>query len=226
MAATTVTHTDRNPATPRVVERDVYERELAEQVVVEKELTRFGDRVSARRRRLPMTPIDDYVFAGDDGPVRLSELFVDRRQLLLQSFMFHPEWDDGCPSCTWAVNNMPTKIDELLAPKSVAYAIVSRAPVPKLRSWRARQRWDHLTWVSSADNTFNDDWGWTLDGQDQPGYSYLLRTDDGVFLTYRTERRGTEAILPVPAIWDRTVYGRQQEFEDSPDGWPQRPTYG
>jgi len=53
-----------------------------------------------------------------------------------------------------------------------------------------------------------------------------LRTDDGIFLTYRTERRGTEAILSSAAIWDRTVYGRQQDFEDSPDGWPQAPTYG
>jgi predicted dithiol-disulfide oxidoreductase (DUF899 family) len=53
-----------------------------------------------------------------------------------------------------------------------------------------------------------------------------LKTDDGIFLTYRTERRGTEAILSIPAIWDRTVYGRQQDFEDSPEGWPQEPTYG
>lgn len=103
--------------------------------------------------------------------------------------------------------------------------MVSRAPLPKLQAWRDRQGWD-LTWVSSADTTFNTDWGWTIDGQDQPGYSYLLRTDDGIFLTYRTQRRGTEAILSTAAIWDRTIYGRQQDFEDSPDGWPQEPTYG
>lgn len=212
-------------ATPPVVDRSDYERQLAQQVEVEKELTRFGDRVSARRRALPMTPIDDYEFHGDDGSVTLGELFGDHPQLVLQTFMFHPEWDDGCPSCTWAANNMPRALEELLAPKGVGFAMVSRAPLEKLQAWSERQGWDHLRWVSSAGTTFNTDWGWTVDGQDQPGYSYLLRTDDGLFLTYRTHRRGTEAILPVPAIWDRTVYGRQQDFEDSPDGWPQHPTY-
>lgn len=213
-------------AAPMVVERDDYERSLAQQVEVEKELTRFGDRVSARRRRLPMTPVEDYVFAGENGAVRLSDLFGDHPQLVLQTFMFHPDWDDGCPSCTWATNNMPDDLAELLAPNGVAFAMVSRAPLDKLQRWSDRQGWGHLTWVSSAANTFNTDWGWTIDGQDQPGYSYLLRNDDGTFLTYRTERRGTEAILPTTAIWDRTIYGRRQDFEDSPDGWPQEPTYG
>ena len=213
-------------ATPPVVERAAYEQALGQQVAVEKELTHFGDRVSARRRRLPMTRIDDYFFDGDEGPVRLSDLFAGRSQLMVQSFMFHPDWDDGCPSCTFAANNLPTKLAELLAPKDMTFAMVSRAPLAKLQRWSEIQGWDHLRWVSSAGNSFNTDWGWTVDGQDGPGYSYLLKTDDGVFLTYRTERRGTEAILPVAAIWDRSVYGRQQDFEDSPDGWPQDPTYG
>jgi predicted dithiol-disulfide oxidoreductase (DUF899 family) len=215
-----------SPATPPIVGRGEYDIALAQQVEVEKELTRFGDRVAARRRRLPMTPIDDYVFAGDDGPVTLGDLFAGRSQLVLQSFMFHPDWDEGCPSCTWAVDNLPAKLDALLASRDVAFAMVSRAPLHKLEAWGTMQGWDHIRWVSSADNTFNTDWGWTIDGQDQPGYSYLLRTDDVLHLTYRTQRRGTEAILTVAHIWDRTVYGRQQDFEDSPDGWPQEPTYG
>ncbi|WP_010539603.1 DUF899 family protein [Dietzia alimentaria] len=213
-------------AIPPVVDRDEYERELALQIEVEKELTRWGDRVAARRRRLPMTQIEDYVFSGDEGDVRLSELFGECDQLVLQTFMFHPEWEEGCPSCTWAATNMPREINNLLVPNNVAFAMVSRAPLDRLQSWSAKQGWDHLRWVSSASNSFNTDWGWTVDGQDQPGYSYLLRTRDGVYLTYRTFRRGTEAILPTVAIWDRTVYGRQQDFEDSPAGWPQEPTYG
>lgn len=214
------------PAAPAIVGRDEYERALGNQVAIEKELTHFGDRVSARRRRLPMTPIDDYRFTGADGPVTITDLFGDRSQLVLQSFMFHPEWDDGCPSCTWAANNMPVELDELLAPNDVVFAMVSRAPFAKLQAWSERQGWGHLRWVSSAGTSFTSDWGWTVDGQDHPGYTYLLRTAEGIFVTYRTERRGTEAILPVAAIWDRTVYGRQQDFEDSPDGWPQEPTYG
>ncbi len=218
--------TQSRPATPPVVDRDEHERLLAQQVEIEKELTHFGDRVSARRRRLPMTPIDDYEFAAPTGRVRLRDLFGDKSQLVLQSFMFHPDWTDGCPSCTWAANNLPRDLTELLTPKDVAFAMVSRAPLEKLQRWGEQQEWNHLTWVSSTDNTFNTDWGWTIDGQDQPGYSYLLRTDDGIYMTYRTQRRGTEAILPVPAIWDRTIYGRQQDYEDSPSDWPQAPTYG
>lgn len=213
-------------AKPPIVDREEHDRALAQQVEVEKELTHFGDRVSARRRRLPMTPIDDYIFAGPRGPVPLHDLFRERPQLVVQSFMFHPEWDEGCPSCTWAADNLPQGLDELLEPKGVAFAMVSRAPIEKLEAWRERRGWEHLMWVSSAETSFNDDWNWTVDGQDQPGYSYLLRSGDDLFLTYRTQRRGTEAILPVPAIWDRTIYGRQQDFEDSPAGWPQSPTYG
>lgn len=220
-----MTTMDRRAA-PTAVDRADFERELGQQIAVEKELTRFGDRVSARRRRLPMTPINDYPFVGEDGSIRLSDLFRGRPQLVLQAFMFYPDWDDGCPSCTWAANNLPTKIDELLAPNGVAFAMVSRAPIDALRAWKQRHGWDHLTWVSSAGTSFNTDWGWTVDGNDQPGYMYLLRTDDGLFVTYVTRRRGTEAILPIPAIWDRTIYGRQQDFEDSPAGWPQQPTYG
>lgn len=78
--------------------------------------------------------------------------------------------------------------------------MVSRAPIAKLSAWSHAQGWDHLTWVSCEENSFNEDWRWTVDGQDQPGYSFLVRTDDGLFLTYRTGRRGTEALLPVPAI--------------------------
>lgn len=211
---------------PRVVERHEYEQALGQQVAVEKELTRLGDRVSARRRRLPMTAVEDYLFVGAGGPVSLGELFAGGSQLVLQSFMFHPDWDEGCPSCTWAANNLPVKLDELLQPNGVAFAMVSRAPFTKLEEWSDKQGWGHLNWVSSSETTFNTDWGWTVDGQDRPGYSYLMRRPEGIFLTYRTERRGTEAILPVAAIWDRTVFGRQQDFEDSPEGWPQRPTYG
>ncbi len=212
-------------ATPPVVDRAQYDRLWEQQVAVEKELTRFGDRVSARRRRLPMTPVDDYEFTGPDGPVRLSQLFGEHDQLVLQFVMFHPDWTDACPSCTWAVDNLPRRLD-LLAEKSVTFAMVSRAPVEKLVAYQRKRGWEDLTWVSSAGTGFHTDWGWTQDDGDQPGYSYLLKHGDEVFLTYRAVHRGTEAVLPVAAMWDRSVYGRQQDFEDSPAGWPQEPTYG
>lgn len=213
-------------ATPPVVDRAAYEQAWAQQIADEKELTRHGDRVSAARRRLPMTAVDDYTFTGPDGPVSLSELCGEHRLLVVQHVMFHPDWDDGCPSCTWAANNLPDKLGQLLGREGISFAMVSRAPIEKLRAWGAKQGWDHLTWVSSAGTTYNQDWGWTQDDGDQPGYSYYLLVDGAVYLTYYTTRRGTEAILPVAAIMDRTVYGRQQDWEDSPDGWPQEPTYG
>jgi predicted dithiol-disulfide oxidoreductase (DUF899 family) len=96
--------------------------------------------------------------------------------------------------------------------------------------WRAQRGWNH-TWVSSYDTSYHYDWGWTQrndQGQEGqlPGYSYYLLRDGRPYLTYMTTARGTEAILPVAQIMDRTVYGRQQEWEDSPAGWPQYPTYG
>lgn len=220
---------DQPQATPSVVDRTRFDAALAQQVAAEKELTRHGDRVSAARRRLPMVEVEDYEFTGPHGPVRLSELFGDKYLLLVQNVMYGPDWQEGCPSCTWAVDNLPFNMDRL-AQEGVAFAMVSQGPIGKLESWRRQHGWPH-TWVSSADTTYHDDWHWTTTGDDgapmpQPGYSYYLLVDGTPYLTYMTARRGTEAILPVAHIMDRTVYGRQQDWEDSPTGWPQYPTYG
>lgn len=213
-------------ATPPVVDRAEYDQVWAQQIAIEKELTHHGDRVSARRRRLPMTPMEDYELTGPDGPVRISELFGDNEQLVLQHFMFHPDWTDGCPSCTWALDNIPERYETLLGASSVGFAVVARAPYETIADYQRKRGWDGVRFLSSAGTTLNADWDWTVDDQDQPGYSYLLRTDDGIFLTYRTLARGTEAILATTAIWDRAIYGRRQDYEDSPEGWPQEPTYG
>lgn len=213
-------------ATPPPVDRETFEAAWREQLAVEKELTRFGDRVAARRRRLPMTAVEDYTFTGPDGPVRSSELFGDGRLLVVQHAMFQPDWEAGCPSCTWAARNLPPGLDDLLAEGGARFAIVSRAPLAKLTAWQRDQGLEHLLWVSSSGTSFNTDWGWTIDDGDQPGYSYYLLHDGVAHLTYYTIRRGTEPVLPVVHMQDRTVYGRQQDWEDSPDGWPQQPTYG
>lgn len=217
-------------AAPPVVDREDFERALAEQVVLDKEVTRAGDRAAAARRRLPMVEVPDYEFSGEDGPVRLSELFGERYLLLVQNVMFGPDWEEGCPSCTWAVDNLPTQGGRL-EEEGIAFAMISQAPIEKLRAWRLHRGWPH-TWVSSGGTSYHDDWGWTLRSADGghsgpiPGYSYYLLREGRVFLTYATTARGTEAILPVAQIMDRTVYGRQQDWEDSPEGWPQYPTYG
>ncbi len=220
---------DQPAAAPPVVGREAFEAALAGQVAAEKELTRHGDRVSAARRRLPMVEVENYTFAGPDGPVTLVDLFAGRYLLLVQNVMYAPEWDAGCPSCTWAVDNLPANMDRL-AEEAISFAMVSQAPVDKLVAWARERGWDHL-WVSSHDTTYHHDWGWTLTDPagyqgPVPGYSYYLLRDGTPYLTYATRARGTEAILPVAHVMDRTVYGRQQDWEDSPPGWPQYPTYG
>jgi predicted dithiol-disulfide oxidoreductase (DUF899 family) len=179
--------------------------------------------------RLPMVEVEDYTFTGPEGPVRLTELFGDKYLLLVQNVMFGPDWDEGCPSCTWAVDNLPANM-ERLTDEGIAFAMVSQAPVDNLEGWRAKRHWDHL-WVSSYETSYHYDWGWTQTDEDGeegqlPGYSYYLLKDGKPYLTYMTTARGTEATLPVAHIMDHSVYGRQQDWEDSPEGWPQRPTYG
>ncbi|CAN5506426.1 DUF899 domain-containing protein [soil metagenome] len=225
----TVDKHDQPDAAPAIADRTAFDAALAEQVASEKEVTRHNDRVAAARRRLPMVEVDDYAFAGPDGPVMLRELFGDHYLLLVQNVMFDPGWDAGCPSCTWAVDNLPAGMGRL-AEEGIAFAMVSQAPVEKLEAWREERGWDHR-WVSSGETSYHYDWGWTQtddEGQEGqlPGYSYYLLKDGKPYLTYMTTARGTEAILPVAHIMDRTCYGRQQDWEDSPEGWPQLPTYG
>lgn len=219
----------RPEVAPRVVDRAKFEAALADQVGLEKEVTSLNDRVSAERRRLPMVEVENYGFAGPDGPVSLVELFDDRYLLVVQNVMFDPSWDVGCPSCTWAVDNLPANMGRL-ADEGIAFAMISQAPIDKLERWRTQRGWDHL-WVSSYDTAYHDEWGWTQTDSEgkhgqQPGYSYYLLEHGTPYLTYMTRARGTEAILPTPHIMDRTCFGRQQEWEDSPHGWPQYPTYG
>lgn len=220
---------DQPAAAPPVTDRATFEEALAAQVVREKEVTRLNDRVSAARRRLPMVEVDDYVFTGTDGPVRLTGLFGEHHLLLVQNVMFDPGWEAGCPSCTWAVDNLPADMGRL-TDEGIAFAMVSQAPIERLEAWRRERGWDHR-WVSSYDTTYYHDWGWTRTDEEGregqlPGYSYYLRKGGRPYLTYMTTARGTEAILPTAHVMDRTVYGRRQDWEDSPEGWPQHPTYG
>lgn len=216
-------------AAPPVVDRNAFDAALAEQVAREKEVTRHNDRVSAERRRLPMVEVENYTFEGPDGPVKLTDLFGERYLLLVQNVMFGPDWEQGCPSCTWAVDNLPANMGRITE-NGIAFALISQAPIEKLEAWREKNGWPHL-WVSSHDTSYHYDWGWTRtndqgeEGQ-LPGYSYYLLKDSVPYLTYMTTARGTEAILPTAHIMDRTIYGRQQDWEDSPEGWPQYPTYG
>lgn len=247
MTTATVIHA---VAHPEVVSRREWLAARKELLAREKELTRRYDAVAAERRRLPMVRLDkDYAFAGPDGEVRLLELFQGRRQLVVYHFMFDPEWDAGCSGCTGYVDALGDL--SMLAERDTAMVLISRAPLPKLEAYKAERGWS-LPWFSSFDSDFNYDFHVTLDPAVAPvehnfrtraeieahtgepwsmtgethGLSVFFRLDDEVFHTYSTYARGVESVTDSYRLLDVTPWGRQEDFEDSPPGWPQRPTYG
>ncbi|WP_348734092.1 DUF899 family protein, partial [uncultured Mycolicibacterium sp.] len=149
-------------ALPPIVSRAEWETARAELLVLEKDLIRAKDAVSAARRRLPMVEIDTpYVFDTETGPLTLLDLFEGRRQLIVQHFMFAPEWDEGCAGCSMMADHIGP-LSHLDA-KDTAFVLVSRAPVGKLVAFKDRMGWD-LPWVSSGRPTFNEDFHATVDG--------------------------------------------------------------
>jgi predicted dithiol-disulfide oxidoreductase (DUF899 family) len=215
----------------------------------EKELTKQRDRINAERRRLPMVKIEkDYLFHGPNGGESLRTLFAGRRQLIVYHFMFDPSWDKGCPGCTGYVDALGSLTK--LTDHDTTFALISRAPLVKLEAYRAEKGWT-VSWFSSFGSDFNYDFHVTLDAKVAPieynyrnkdemaarkgpnamkgeehGLSIFFRIDDDVFHTYSAYARGTEGLTDAYSLLDMTPYGRQQSFEDSPAGWPQKPTYG
>ncbi|ANI41278.1 DUF899 domain-containing protein [Mycolicibacterium vaccae] len=211
------------PGLPPIVTRDEWEQARADLLVREKELTRFKDTVSAERRRLPMVLVDTpYVFDTEAGPFTLLELFDGRRQLIVQHFMFGSDWDAGCPGCSMMADHIGP-LSHLHA-KDTSLVLVSRAPVGKLVAYKDRMGWD-LPWVSSGRTTFNEDFRTTVDGEERHSISVFLRDGDRVFHTWQTFDRGEEPFMVVFDLLDLTPYGRQEDWEDSPPGWPQQPPY-
>lgn len=190
----------------------------------EKELTRQRDQVNAERRRLPMVKIEkDYVFDGPEGKRSLADLFDGRRQLIVYHFMFDPKWDEGCPGCTGFVDALGDLT--MLGERDTTFALVSRAPLEKLDAYKARRNWN-IPWYSSFGSDFNPDFHVTTDNGEGQGLSVFFRAENGVFHTYSTYARGVESLTDAYPLLDTTPYGRQEDFEDSPPGWPQKPTYG
>ncbi|HEU4539865.1 MAG TPA: DUF899 family protein, partial [Jiangellaceae bacterium] len=148
---------------PRIASRDEWLAARMELLAKEKELTRQRDALNTERRNLPMVEVEkDYVFAGPDGPVRLIDMFEGRRQLIIYHFMFDPEWEDGCSSCTAGTDELSPGFIEHLHIRDTSYAMVSRAPLAKLQRWKAKKGWD-VPWYSSYGSDFNYDFGVTID---------------------------------------------------------------
>ncbi len=226
---------------PEVVTRAQWLEKRKELLAQEKAMTRARDALSTKRRELPMVEIDkDYVFEGTSGTVHLSDLFDGRRQLVVQHFMFDPAWEDGCPSCTAAADEISPGLLEHLRSRDTNLVVVSRAPLDKIERYKAKRAWT-FPWYSSAGSDFNYDFNVTIDASvvpvmwnyrtmeelerhgmgwlgegssEQPGYSTFLRDGDTIFHTYSVYARGTEMLGGSYAFLDMTALGRQEEWEE------------
>lgn len=226
---------------PRVVSQDEWLAARIDLLAREKEFTKLRDRLAADRRRLPMVEVTkDYVFEGPEGEVRLVDLFHGRRQLIVGHFMFHPDWEDGCPSCSAGADEMSEGHLKHLAMRDTTFLYVSRAPIAKIEAYRAKKGWT-FPWYSSHGSDFNYDFDVTLDesvkpivynyrtkeeyerrgepfedGQplERPGRSSFLREGDTVFHTYSIYGRGLETIGGSYYMLEETALGRQEDWEE------------
>jgi predicted dithiol-disulfide oxidoreductase (DUF899 family) len=213
---------------PQVVSPEEWQAARDELLVKEKAAMKERDALAAERRRLPMVRIDkDYVFEGPDGEARLLDLFEGRRQLLVYNFMFAPgvhNWPDGgCDGCSLFVDNVGHLAH--LHARDTTFALVSRAPLANIEPFKRRMGWE-IPWYSSEHSDFNVDFGITTDAGEGFGLSVFLRDGDDVFRTYFVDRRGVEPLGSNWTFLDLTPLGRQEEWEDSPEGYPQTPPYG
>lgn len=216
--------TTQHPAHPPIVSQQEWLLARETLLAHEKELTQHYDRVNAERRRLPMVRVEkSYIFNSPEGPRSLYDLFDDQTQLIVYHFMFHPTWDNGCAGCTGFVNDLGDLSE--LSVRNTQFVLISRAPLSKLLAYKARMGWQR-PWYSSFDTDFNQDFQVTIDDDERHGISVFFRIADDIFHTYSTYKRGCESLSDVYRLLDMTPYGRQEDWEDSPPGWPQRPTYG
>jgi predicted dithiol-disulfide oxidoreductase (DUF899 family) len=220
----------------RVGTREEWLRERLDLMKAEKELTHLNDDLARRRRELPWVRMEkEYLFDTEDGDATLADLFRGRSQLLTYHFMFHPDWEEGCPSCSSVADGF----DEThlhLQNHDVAFTAVSLAPLPKLLAYRERMGWS-FPWASSGRSDFNVDFQATFDGSvppvgynfgsqadefrsdptwrgwsgEMPGMSAFALDDGVVYHTYSAYARGFDALWPMWQWLDRTPFGRNEE---------------
>jgi predicted dithiol-disulfide oxidoreductase (DUF899 family) len=223
----------------QVVNADEWFVARKELLAREKEFTRLRDELSRRRRELPWEPVEkEYVFEGADGRRMLSELFDGRSQLVVYHFMFAPDWDEGCKSCSFWADNFDPNVVHLKA-RDVTLVAVSRAPYRKLAAYRDRMGWT-FPWFSSSGSDFNADFGvaftageqeragaynygsLTPHGADREGASVFAKAADGrVFHTYSTYSRGIDLLNAAYNYLDLVPKGRGED-DGRPQSWVRR----
>ena len=223
-----------------VVSRDEWLAARRDLLDKERALTHARDDLSRARRALPRVLVDkEYVFETDDGKRTLRELFDGRSQLLMYHFMYGPDWDEGCPSCSlWTDGFNGTAVH--LEHRDVTFLLASRAPLAKLRAYERRMGWN-VNWVSSFGSDFNFDFGVSFAPEQQrdggtynfaaaehpeeelPGISAFLTDDTGaVYHTYSAFARGIDTINETYQLLDLVPKGRDENDLPYPTAWLHR----
>jgi predicted dithiol-disulfide oxidoreductase (DUF899 family) len=217
--------------TPPIVTPEEWQRAREELLVTEKEHTRARDALAAKRRRMPWMAVErEYDFEGPEGPGTLADLFGGRRQLVVYRAFYGPEvtlYADGgsyperaCPGCSMVADQVAHPAH--LTARDTSLAFASRAPQAEIQGLKERMGWEHIPWYSiPEDSTFDAD----FDVREWHGTNAFYRDDEGrIFRTYFVDARGDEAMGSTWNYLDITALGRQEEWEDSPEGYPQTPT--
>jgi predicted dithiol-disulfide oxidoreductase (DUF899 family) len=207
---------------PKIVSRDEWQAALDEMLVKEKRLTHERDALAAARRRMPWLAVDkQYEFVGPKGKVSLLDLFEGRRQLIVYRAFFEPGvlgWPEhACRGCSLGADQI-SHLSHLNA-RDTTLVFASRAPQPDIERLKARMGWK-MPWYTITDS-FDVDFG----VDEWHGHNVFIRDGDSVYRTYFINNRGDEAMGSVWSYLDMTVLGRQELWEDSPEGYPQSKPY-
>ncbi len=206
----------------------------------EKAASKAREALTAERAALPWMAVEKaYAFNGPDGTVTLGDLFAGRGQLIISHFMFGPDWEAGCPSCSFWADGYDGQIAHLNQ-RDVSFAAISRAPLDKLLAYRERMGWS-FTWVSSGNTTFNQDFGVAFSGDDlaadapnynfatsrfngpdAPGFSVFARDGERIYRTYSCYARGLEMLNPTYHFLDLVPKGRDETGLDFTQAWVRR----
>jgi predicted dithiol-disulfide oxidoreductase (DUF899 family) len=215
--------------TPPIVSPEEWEAAREELLVKEKELTRARDALAAQRRRMPWLAVEkEYEFDAADGKASLLDLFEGRRQLIVYRFFYGPDIttyarpgdaypERACVGCSFLADQVAHPAH--LNARDTTLAFVSRAPQAEIQGLKERMGWN-VPWYTLTDD-FDADFG-----VDQwHGHNAFIRDGDRIFRTYFIDSRGDEALGSTWSYLDMTALGRQEEWEDSPQGYPQTPAY-
>jgi predicted dithiol-disulfide oxidoreductase (DUF899 family) len=223
---------------PQIVSREEWIRLRQELLAKEKDLTRRRDALALERRQLPWVKVEkNYVFSSTSGKKTLADLFDGKSQLIIYHFMFGPEWQEGCPGCSFNMDHTDAALVHL-AQRDVSFAAVSRAPISKIEAFRKRMGW-RFPWVSSSGTDFNYDYQASFTPEqiaagkveynfarvefpssEAPGISvFYLDQDGNIFHTYSAYARGSESTINTYNYLDYVPKGRDEDGLPFPMAW-------